>query len=109
MAAASYSSAGITCSPASSIRVIKGVFFQASVAMITAQAFMVFDHIYALTGGGPGTATETLAFLNYQAILNDMRFGYGSALSVLIFLGSLAFALLYLRTLGLPGEGGAPS
>jgi multiple sugar transport system permease protein len=75
----------------------------------TAQAFMVFDHIYALTGGGPGTATETLAFLNYQAILNDMRFGYGSALSVLIFLGSLAFALLYLRTLGLPGEGGPAS
>jgi ABC-type sugar transport system permease subunit len=71
----------------------------------TAQAFMVFDHIYTLTGGGPGTATETLAFLNYQAILNDMRFGYGSALSVLIFLGSLAFALLYLHALGLPAEG----
>jgi ABC-type sugar transport system permease subunit len=71
----------------------------------TAQAFMVFDHIYTLTGGGPGTATEPLAFLNYQAILNDMRFGYGSALSVLIFLGSLAFALLYLHTLGLPAEG----
>jgi multiple sugar transport system permease protein len=67
----------------------------------TAQAFMVFGQVYTLTGGGPGNATETLAFLNYQAILNDMRFGYGAALSVLIFLGSLAFALLYLATLGL--------
>jgi ABC-type sugar transport system permease subunit len=67
----------------------------------TAQAFMVFGHIYTLTGGGPGTATETLAFLNYQAILNDMRFGYGAALSVVIFLGSLAFALFYLYTMGL--------
>jgi ABC-type sugar transport system permease subunit len=67
----------------------------------TAQAFMVFGHIYTLTDGGPGTATETLAFLNYQAILNDMRFGYGSALSVVIFLGSLAFALFYLYTMGL--------
>ena len=66
----------------------------------TAQAFMVFGHIYTLTGGGPGTATETLAFLNYQAILNDMRFGYGAALSVVIFLGSLAFALFYLYTMG---------
>jgi ABC-type sugar transport system permease subunit len=65
----------------------------------TSQAFMVFGHIYTLTGGGPGTATETLAFLNYQAILNDMRFGYGAALSVLIFLSSLAFALLYLHSL----------
>lgn len=72
----------------------------------TAQAFMVFDHIYALTAGGPGTATETLAFLNYQAILNDMRFGYGSALSVLIFLISMVFALLYIHSLGLSPEGG---
>jgi ABC-type sugar transport system permease subunit len=67
----------------------------------TAEAFMVFGHIYTLTGGGPGTATETLAFLNYQAILNDMRFGYGSALSVVIFLGSLTFALFYLYIIGL--------
>lgn len=70
----------------------------------TAQAFMVFDHIYTLTAGGPGTATETLAFLAYWATLNNMRFGYGSALSVVMFLGSLVFALLYLRILTLsPG------
>jgi multiple sugar transport system permease protein len=75
----------------------------------TAQAFMVFGQIYTLTGGGPGNATETLAFLNYQAILNDMRFGYGAALSVLIFLGSLAFALLYLGTLGLQVQEGKRS
>jgi multiple sugar transport system permease protein len=75
----------------------------------TAQAFMVFGQIYTLTGGGPGNATETLAFLNYQAILNDMRFGYGAALSVLIFLGSLAFALLYLGTLGLQVKEGERS
>ncbi len=67
----------------------------------TSQAFMVFGHIYTLTGGGPGNATESLAFLAYQAILNDMRFGYGSAICVFIFLSSFALALLYLRCLGL--------
>jgi len=72
----------------------------------TAQAFMVFGHIYTLTAGGPGTATETLAFLAFQAIFNDLRFGYGSALSLTMFLGSLAFALLYLRFLGLQPKGG---
>jgi ABC-type sugar transport system permease subunit len=72
----------------------------------TAQAFMVFGHIYTLTAGGPGTATETLAFLAFQAIFNDMRFGYGSALSVMMFLGSLAFALLYIRFLGIRPQGG---
>ena len=65
----------------------------------TAQAFMVFDHIYALTGGGPGTATESLAFLAYQAVLNDLRFGYGSALAVMIFLVGLLLALLTVRFL----------
>jgi ABC-type sugar transport system permease subunit len=72
----------------------------------TAQAFMVFGHIYALTAGGPGTATETLAFLAYQALFNDLRFGYGSALSVMMFLGSLVFALLYIRFLGIRPLGG---
>ena len=67
----------------------------------TSQAFMVFGHIYTLTGGGPGNATESLAFLAYQAILNDMRFGYGSAICILIFLSSFILALLYLRCLGL--------
>lgn len=70
----------------------------------TSQAFMVFGHIYTLTGGGPGNATESLAFLAYQAILNDMRFGYGSAICILIFLSSFALALLYLRVLGLGEE-----
>lgn len=67
----------------------------------TSQAFMVFGHIYTLTGGGPGNATESLAFLAYQAILNDMRFGYGSAICIFIFLSSFVLALLYLRCLGL--------
>ena len=72
----------------------------------TAQAFMVFDHVYSLTAGGPGTATETLAFLAFQALFSDLRFGYGSALCVLMFLGSLIFALLYIRFLGIQVEGG---
>jgi ABC-type sugar transport system permease subunit len=72
----------------------------------TAQAFMVFGHVYTLTAGGPGTATETLAFLAFQALFSDLRFGYGSALCVLTFLGSLIFALLYLRFLGLQPKGG---
>lgn len=73
----------------------------------TAQAFMVFGHVYALTAGGPGTATETLAFLAFQALFNDLRFGYGSALSVMMFLGSLVFALLYIRFLGIRFQRGA--
>ncbi len=48
-------------------------------------AFRVFDLVYVLTGGGPGTATESVALLTHNALLDQLRFGYGSALSVLVF------------------------
>ena len=53
-------------------------------------AFRVFDLIYVLTGGGPGTATEPIALYTFTTLLQNLRFGYGSALSVIVF--SLTFA-----------------
>jgi ABC-type sugar transport system permease subunit len=35
-----------------------------------------------LTGGGPGTSTEPVALYTFNALLQNLRFGYGSALSV---------------------------
>jgi multiple sugar transport system permease protein len=53
-------------------------------------AFKVFDEVYLLTGGGPGTATEVLSFTIYQRFFTEDRVGYGAALSVaVIFLISL--------------------
>ncbi len=66
----------------------------------TLDALRVFDLVYVLTGGGPGTATEPLALYTFEALLQDLRFGYGSALSVLIFIAAFALALLYVRALG---------
>ena len=48
-------------------------------------AFRVFDLIYVMTRGGPGTATETLS-LYISGVLPNLRFGYGAALAVLVFL-----------------------
>ncbi|UCE85019.1 MAG: sugar ABC transporter permease [Deltaproteobacteria bacterium] len=66
----------------------------------TLDAFRVFDLIYVLTGGGPGTATEPLALYTWSALLQNLRFGFGSALSVLIFLVTFALALVYIRLVG---------
>jgi ABC-type sugar transport system permease subunit len=60
-------------------------------------AFRVFDVIYVMTGGGPGTATEPLSLLAFGALFRGLRFGYGAALSVMTFLVSFLFALLWLR------------
>ena len=53
-------------------------------------AFKVFDEVYLLTGGGPGTATEVLSFTIYQRFFTENRLGYGAAMSVMvIFLVSI--------------------
>ena len=66
----------------------------------TLDAFRVFDLVYALTGGGPGTATEPIALYTFNALFQTLRFGYGSALSVIVFLITFTLALVYIRLLG---------
>jgi len=66
----------------------------------TLDAFRVFDLIYVMTGGGPGTSTEPVALYTFTALLQNLRFGYGSALSVLIFVVTFTLALIYIRVLG---------
>jgi ABC-type sugar transport system permease subunit len=63
-------------------------------------AFRVFDLIYVLTGGGPGTATEPISLYTFNSLMQNLRFGYGSTLSVLVFLVTFALALGYIRLLG---------
>jgi multiple sugar transport system permease protein len=57
-------------------------------------AFKVFDEVYLLTSGGPGTSTEVVSFTLYQRFFTEDRVGYGSAMSVVvIFLVSLLLVL----------------
>ena len=41
-------------------------------------AFRVFDLVYVMTGGGPGTATEPIALYTFATLLQNLRFGFGS-------------------------------
>lgn len=65
-------------------------------------AFKVFDEVYLLTGGGPGTSTEVISFTLYQRFFTEDRAGYGAAMSVVvIFVVSLLLvAALSARRLG---------
>ncbi len=65
----------------------------------TLDAFRVFDAVYVLTGGGPANTTETLSIYAYKVLFQTLQFGYGSALSVVVFLCTGALAVLYLRFL----------
>src|ERR671911_64681 len=72
----------------------------------TMDAFRVFDLIYALTGGGPGTSTEPIALYTFNALLQNLQFGYGSALSVIVFLVTFGLAMVYIKFLGAELTGG---
>jgi ABC-type sugar transport system permease subunit len=63
-------------------------------------AFRVFDVMFVMTGGGPGTATETVAMYTFSTLLQHLRFGYGAALSVIAFVLAFALALVGLRRFG---------
>jgi ABC-type sugar transport system permease subunit len=63
-------------------------------------ALRVFDLVYVLTAGGPGTATEPLAMYAFAALLRNLRFGYGAALAWVVFALTFVLALLYLRVAG---------
>ncbi|MGH7719231.1 MAG: carbohydrate ABC transporter permease [Gemmatimonadaceae bacterium] len=65
----------------------------------TLDAFRVFDLIYVITGGGPGTSTEPIALYTFNTLLQNLQFGYGSALSVVVFLVTFGLAMLYMRGL----------
>lgn len=65
----------------------------------TIEAFKVFDIVYVMTRGGPANGTQTIAYYTYLQAFSNQRFGYGSALAVLIVLIIMALAVVYIRLL----------
>jgi multiple sugar transport system permease protein len=57
----------------------------------------VLDIILALTDGGPANATQTIATQAYHLSFREFQFGQGAAMSNILIVISLVFALLYLR------------
>lgn len=60
------------------------------------QAFGAFDLPYVLTGGGPGTSTETIAMLGEQTLFSSLHFGTGTAVAVSTVLIVLVVCLVFL-------------
>jgi multiple sugar transport system permease protein len=66
----------------------------------TLDAFRVFDAVYVLTGGGPANTTETLSIYAYKILFQTLQFGYGSTLSVIVFLCTGMISIFYIKSLG---------
>ena len=59
------------------------------VTLCIAGNMKAFDNIYVMTSGGPGTASMVMAMYGYQVSFQQQNMGYGSAISVGIFVLSL--------------------
>jgi multiple sugar transport system permease protein len=66
----------------------------------TLDAFRIFDTVYLQTRGAQDT--ETVSLVGYNVLIARLNLGLGSAVSVLIFIGVLMIALLFIKGFGAP-------
>ncbi len=60
-------------------------------------SFQVFDVVYVLTRGGPGTSTTFLVQYAYDQGFNQRRQGYAAAIGVIIYVIMLGFTMIQWR------------
>ena len=59
--------------------------------------FRIFDKVFALTGGGPGNATEVLSFVIYKNAFRYYEFGYAASQAVIMLVTVLVIITVYLK------------
>ena len=74
-------------------------FFTLNMVLSLKNFLQVFDHIIAMTGGGPGTATESIAVLIYKGGFQGGEYGYQIANAVVFMFVIVLFALVQFRVL----------
>lgn len=70
-----------------------------TIVFLSIQAINAIGMFLAITDGGPGRSTEVLSLHMYREALQYFHFGYGAALSVIMFAINAILAALYIRSL----------
>ncbi len=70
----------------------------------TMDAFREFDKIFIMTGGGPGTATQTLPIFLYRAGFQDFNMGFSAATGVIMLIMVTVVSSLYVKRIHSAGE-----
>lgn len=65
--------------------------------LIISGGLRAFDHMYIMTGGGPGNATSTLTYMMYKSAYMNGNFGYACAIAVTLVLECLLCTLIINR------------
>jgi multiple sugar transport system permease protein len=67
--------------------------------LVTLATLNDFTLIFAMTGGGPGNASQVLSTYMYQAGFTEYRIAYGTAVSVVMLLVGVILSVAYIRAL----------
>lgn len=59
--------------------------------------FRVFDYVFVMTSGGPGTATYSLSLYAWQQTFSFVKWGYGATLSLISLAIVMIMANLFIR------------
>jgi len=59
--------------------------------------FRVFDYVFVMTSGGPGTATYTVSLYAWQQTFSFLKWGYGATISLTSLVIILVLANVFLR------------
>jgi multiple sugar transport system permease protein/raffinose/stachyose/melibiose transport system permease protein len=70
-----------------------------AVALSVINSLKAFDILFIMTGGGPFHSSDTLAMYMYSESFKKYRVGYGSSISVILFLMTLSVIAVYFRQL----------
>jgi multiple sugar transport system permease protein len=65
----------------------------------TIWAIQSFDLVYIMTGGGPGSGTETITYYIYKTTFKFLQFGYGTAMAYFVSFITFALAFVYIKFL----------
>jgi raffinose/stachyose/melibiose transport system permease protein len=74
-----------------------GPTIRVSIFLSVIGTIQLFDMVWVLTGGGPIHSSETMAVTMFQYGFKRFEVGYASAISIVMFILSLVFALFYQR------------
>ena len=66
----------------------------------TIDAFRVFDLVFVMTQGGPGDSTHVMQYYGYKTLFTEGQVGYGSTISITVFVTIFLLSLLYVKTVG---------
>lgn len=91
---------------ASNLRIIFGIVLPQMKGVLAVTAILktifalkMFDQVVTLTGGGPGTSTETLAYFIYNVGFEWYDMGYASALAWILTAIMMGISIWYVRML----------